>query len=96
MIKPRLLDAKGRAVGKLNTYGSGGMSATDNNIEANANFDVTPKQWKTLPRPLTFQTALSVGDGWPEEVNLELRGANTELPAKPSTLRFVREPLPIR
>ncbi len=96
LIKPRLLDAKGREVGRFVGYGSGGGISTPGTINANVTFQVTAKQWKTVPGPLTFQTALSVDDSWPAEVNVVLGRANGVLPAQPSTQRFVREPLPLR
>jgi hypothetical protein len=49
-----------------------------------------------LVQPLTFQAIVSVNDGWPEEVNVELGKANAVLPPKKSRLPFIREPLPLR
>ncbi|RYG65481.1 hypothetical protein EON80_17265 [bacterium] len=96
MVNPRLLDARGRPIDGYSSYGSGGRPVSSSDIPANVHFQISPQKWKKLLRPLTLQTALSVNNGWPEEVNVELGAAHVELPSKPSKLRFVREPLPMR
>jgi hypothetical protein len=97
MQSPRLLDARGKNVGKLNSYGSGGgRPIPADAIGAHLLFDFSTRAWKTAARPLTLQAAISVDNGWPEEVNILLERPNTEMPVKASKLRFLREPLPLR
>jgi hypothetical protein len=94
LVTPRLLDARGRVAGKLNNYSSG---SSEQNGQANTTvvFDMTMKEWRALAKPLTFQAAVSVDDGWPEEVNIELEAPDKQLPPKKSRLDFVRDPLPL-
>jgi hypothetical protein len=96
LVKPHLSDAKGHEVNGYSHYSSGTGTPTPGTITVKASFQMTIKEWKLLAKPLTFQTALSVNNSWPEEVNLELGRPNTELPVKPSPLPFKREPLPLR
>ncbi|HEX9996950.1 MAG TPA: hypothetical protein VGB45_07395 [Abditibacterium sp.] len=96
MAKMILLDAKGRRLAKADSYSFGTRSTTQGGASANANFSLTLARWKKLAKPLTFQAIVSVNDGWPEEVNVELGKANAVLPPKKSKLPFIREPLPLR
>lgn len=94
LVAPRLLDATGRVAGKLNNYSSGN-SEQNGQVNTRAVFGITMKEWRTVAKPLTFQAAVSVDDGWPEEVNIELGAPGKQLPPKKSRLAFVRGPLPL-
>jgi hypothetical protein len=96
IIKARLIDAKGREVGEPNGYGTGMGVLVKGEQNVDSYFHLSAPQWNKLAKPLTFQAIVSVNDGWPEEVNVELGKANAVLPAKKSRLPFLREPLPPR
>lgn len=96
LVGGRLLNATGRQIGSVNSYSWGQGGTVKGEKETDVSFDMTPKLWKKVAKPLTFQAIVSVNDGWPLEVNVELGKENAVLPPKKSKLPFIREPLPLR